>query len=124
MHFRLNKHEDELTLEAFLKAVGADDDYQQIRFMIKDGKVWVNGEKEYARRRMLREGDNVAFLDRYYIIFPHRDGYDRPEKRREFRKREDTYDDNRKTEKVLHHKKPLQWAEKGISKRTKKKNTE
>ena len=45
MHFRLNRHEDEITLESFLKAVGADEDYQQIRFMIKDGKVWVNGKR-------------------------------------------------------------------------------
>ena len=136
MKFRLNKHDDEISLESFLKAVNAHEDYQQIRFMIKDGLVWVNGEKEYARRRMLKAGDNVAFEDRYYIIFPHRDERDRPRERREDRNgeffiererrriyddpdRKDSYDPEKKTEKVLHHKRPLSWTEKKIKKKDK-----
>jgi ribosome-associated protein YbcJ (S4-like RNA binding protein) len=119
MNFRLNKYDDEITLEAFLKAVAADDDYQQIRFMIKDGKIWVNGEKEYGRRRMLRAGDSVAFADKYYMILPHRDEKERAPQKREEPKQELLYDRERKTEKVFHHKGPLSWSEKKIKKKKK-----
>jgi len=121
MRFRLNKHEDEITLEAFLKAVGANDDYQQIRFMIKDGKVWVNGDKETARRRLLRVGDNVAFEDRYYVLFPHREEYVKRTKKTEKHQRSNPFDEHRKTEKVIHHKKPLEWTEKKVVKKVKSK---
>ena len=121
MRFRLNKHEDEITLEAFLKAVGANDDYQQIRFMIKDGKVWVNGDKETARRRLLRVGDNVAFEDRYYVLFPHREEYVKRPKKTEKHQRSNPFDEHRKTEKVIHHKKPLEWTEKKVVKKVKSK---
>ncbi len=117
MRFRLNKHDDEITLESFLKAVAAHDDYQQLRFMIKDGKVWVNGEKEYARRRMLRSGDSVAFEDKYYMIFPHRDEKERSASEKEYPGQKLLYDRERKTEKVFHHKGPLKWSEKMIKKK-------
>ncbi len=119
MRFRLNKHDDEITLESFLKAVAANDDYQQIRFMIKDGKVWVNGEKEYARRRMLRSGDSVAFEDKYYMILPHRDTIDRPPPKKDYSGQKLLYDRDRKTEKVFHHKGPLKWSEKKIKEKKK-----
>jgi|GEM_PF-2065966 ribosome-associated protein YbcJ (S4-like RNA binding protein) len=123
MRFRLNKHDDEITLESFLKAVSAHEDYQQIRFMIKDGKIWVNGEKEFARRRLLRVGDNIAFEDRYYTISPHRDEHERANERQTAREREmsreEQFDPDRKTEKVHHNKKPLKWSEKKIKKKIK-----
>jgi ribosome-associated protein YbcJ (S4-like RNA binding protein) len=123
MRFRLNKYDDVITLESFLKAVSAHEDYQQIRFMIKDGKIWVNGEKEYARRRLLRAGDNVAFGDRYYTISYHRDDFKRSDERQSDRggkdSREEEYDEERKTEKVFHNKRPLKWSEKKIKKKTK-----
>ena len=116
MKFRLNKDDDGIILESFLKAVAAHDDYQQIRFMIKDGKIWVNGEKEYARRRLLQPGDAIAFEDRYYIIFPHRDeeGGDRE---RKGKKEDHEFDPEKKTEKVVHHKGLMKWSEKKIVKK-------
>ena len=91
--------------------------------VIKDGKIWVNGEKEFARRRLLRVGDNIAFEDRYYTISPHRDEHERANERQTAREREmsreEQFDPDRKTEKVHHNKKPLKWSEKKIKKKIK-----
>jgi len=119
MKFRLNKHDDEIAVEAFLKAVKANEDYQQIRFMIKDGKVWVNGEKEYARRRMLKPGDNVAFEDKYFLIYPHRDENVRTDRKRDERPEKDFQDNPVRAEKIHHHKIPMNWTEKNIVRKKK-----
>lgn len=111
MKFRLKKHDDAIILESLLKAVGANDDYQQIRFMIKDGKVYVNGEQEFARRRLIFIGDEVTFDDRFYKVCAFNDT--------------DTNDDDHDPHSadrkesyegpkgfIFHHKTPLNWTEK------------
>lgn len=118
MKFRLNKHDDEITLEFFLKAVKADEDYQKIRFMIKDGKVWINGDKEYARRRLLRVGDNIAFEDKFYTIFPHRDERVKPVRNKQNETSRSVSKPEMKAEKVIHNKAPLKWTEKKIRKKS------
>jgi len=118
MLFRLNYNTDSILLEAFLKAVGVNDDYQQIRFMIKDGEVKVNGRVEYARRRVLEIGDKVSFDGKHYIIAEDRDG-DRPavKPRRRMLPTDEGFDGVR--EHVQHKQKPLQWTEKKIKKKEK-----
>ena len=120
MKFRLKKAEDGIVLEMFLKAVKAEEDYQKIRFMIKDGHVTVNGEPEYARRRLLLVGDEVTFKDKYYLITSYKDEI-MGEAEEEFAEIERSEKQNSipvSQEKIIHHKKPLQWSRKYVKKTT------
>jgi len=114
MRFRLNKTDDAIELELFLKAVKADEDYQKIRFLIKDGLVSVNGEKEYARRRLLFVGDKVAFRDRYYVISSYKKNEPRDviKKKISNSPKEQENVSEKQVEKIVHHKKPMRWSQK------------
>ncbi|MCD7817641.1 MAG: RNA-binding S4 domain-containing protein [Lachnospiraceae bacterium] len=46
-----------------LKAVGAVENGVEAKYMIQDGKVLVNGEKELRRGKKLYEGDEVICGD-------------------------------------------------------------
>jgi ribosome-associated protein YbcJ (S4-like RNA binding protein) len=110
MKFRLKKHDDAIVLESFLKAVGAHEDYQFIRFMIKDGKIYVNGEQEYARRRLLFIGDEISFEDKFYKICAYDDFDDADRENRNEKEKKKPYDGPK--EFIFHHKTPLNWTEK------------
>ncbi|MCB5229999.1 MAG: RNA-binding S4 domain-containing protein [Candidatus Cloacimonas sp.] len=113
MLFRLNYGTDCIELEAFLKAVGLDEDYQQIRFKIKDGLIRVNGRVETGRRRLLYIDDTVSFDDKFYRIAEDRDRPDtRPKPRR--RMVPDQEGDREGVEFIRHSQKPLKWSEKKI----------
>ncbi len=108
MKFRLTKDEDSIVLELFLKAIKAGDDYQSIRFMIKDGKVKVNGSVEYARRLLLFVGDEITFEDKYYIITSYKD--DDSDKCSNDKK--NNTNDNEADRFIFHHNSPLKWSKK------------
>lgn len=114
MKFRLKKNDDAIELEQFLKAVNAEENYQKIRYMIKDGLISVNGEKVYARRKLLFIGDSVSFRDKYYTISVYKDNEPKDIIRRKMQgsepEKRDKVDNN--DDKIVHHKKPLSWSRK------------
>lgn len=111
MKFRLKKTNDVIELEQLLKAVKADEDYQKIRFMIKDGLVYVNGEKEYARRRLLKAGDKVSFGKKFYTICNYKGNEPQDIIKQKTEESGDEYA-TQKREKVFHNQKPLSWSKK------------
>ncbi len=125
MKFRLKKFDDAIELELLLKAVKANEDFQQIRFMIKDGKVYVNGEKEFSRRRLLRVDDEVAFGDKFYKLCPHSDTSLKGEEDEPIpdnagtpqQRENSSYDKTKKAPKdrsqiIYHNKRLLNWSQK------------
>ena len=59
--------EPTIHLDQFLKTCGVPTGGQAKR-MIQSGEVFVNGELETRRRRQLRAGDEVAFLDEVFVV--------------------------------------------------------
>ena len=110
MKFRLTKAENGIVLELFLKAVQAGEEYQKIRYMIKDGEIYVNGEKEYARRMLLQLGDEVTFKDKYYVITTYKDENDPVGNDEDYALQKKN--ENPENRYIKHHQTPLQWSEK------------
>ena len=61
--------EPTIHLDQFLKRCGVATG-GQAKLMIQSGEVLVNGEVETRRRRQLRSGDEVEFMDEVYIVAP------------------------------------------------------
>ncbi len=111
MKFRLKKTDDVIELEQLLKAVKADEDYQKIRFMIKDGLIYVNGEKEYARRRLLKTGDKVSYGKKYYTVCNYKGNEPEDIIKQKAKEGDEEYVPQ-EHERVFHHQKPLSWSKK------------
>ena len=56
-----------IDLDQFLKTCGVATGGQAKR-MIQSGEVLVNGEVETRRRRKLRAGDEVDFMDETFVV--------------------------------------------------------
>ncbi len=67
-----NDHQPTIHLDQFLKRCGVATG-GQAKLMIQGGEVIVNGEVETRRRRQLRAGDEVAFLDELFVVAPMED---------------------------------------------------
>ena len=59
--------EPTINLDQFLKRCGVETG-GQAKLMIQSGEVMVNGEIETRRRRKLREGDEVEFMDEAFEV--------------------------------------------------------
>lgn len=57
----LKLRDEYIKLGQALKAAGLVDTGADAKFLIQDGEVSVNGEKEYQRGKKLHEGDVVSF---------------------------------------------------------------
>lgn len=67
MEFELNGKEF-IELNKLLKILSLVESGGQANLFITDGQVMVNGEVETAKRKKLREGDVVSFMDQEILI--------------------------------------------------------
>jgi ribosome-associated protein len=67
MEFELNGKEF-IELNKLLKILSLVESGGQANLFITDGHVIVNGEVETAKRKKLREGDVVSFMDQEILI--------------------------------------------------------
>ncbi|MCT4622183.1 MAG: RNA-binding S4 domain-containing protein [Schleiferiaceae bacterium] len=67
MEFELNGKEF-IELNKLLKILSLVESGGQANLFITDGQVTVNGEVETAKRKKLREGDVVSFMDQEILI--------------------------------------------------------
>ena len=62
-------NEPTIHLDQFLKRCGVATG-GQAKLLIQGGEVTVNGEIETRRRRQLRAGDEVTFMDELFVVAP------------------------------------------------------
>ncbi len=63
-----------------LKAAGIEDDYQKIEFLIRDGRVSVNGETSFKQRHILKNGDIVQYRDKHIKVLDKTASGEKPAK--------------------------------------------
>jgi len=69
MEFQLQNHEY-IELNRLLKLLGLVESGGQANMFITEGEVLVNKEIEHRKRRKLREGDIVIFMEQEVRIIP------------------------------------------------------
>jgi ribosome-associated protein len=57
-----------IKLDSFMKAVNAVSSGGEAKYIITDGKVLVNGERELRRGRKLYPGDRMEVAGKVYIV--------------------------------------------------------
>ncbi|HHB52202.1 MAG TPA: RNA-binding S4 domain-containing protein [Saprospiraceae bacterium] len=67
MEFNLENHEY-IELNRLLKLLGMVESGGQANMFITEGQVKVNSEVEYRKRKKLRSGDQVQFMEQLIII--------------------------------------------------------
>lgn len=65
-------NEPTIHLDQFLKRCGVSSG-GQAKLLIQGGKVLVNNQVETRRRRQLKSGDEVAYLDEVFTVTLERD---------------------------------------------------
>ena len=69
MEFHL-EHQEYIELNRLLKLLGWAESGGQANMFITEGEVMVNKEIEYRKRRKLRSGDNIVFMEQEINIIP------------------------------------------------------
>jgi ribosome-associated protein len=67
MEFNLEDHEY-IELNRLLKLLGLVESGGQANMFITEGQVEVNGEAEYRKRKKLRSGDEIHFMNSDILI--------------------------------------------------------
>ena len=102
------KPDDSIYLFQLLKAAKISDDYKDIRLLIKDGLVSVNGELTHKQRVLLRDGDVVDY-DKTEIVIKERKAGEQPTQQ----------ELDRNYEERVRHGKTNEWTTKPLKSETK-----
>jgi len=60
--------DDFIKLGQLLKAVNMVENGSDAKFVIQEGKVYLNGEVEYQRGRKIKEGDVVKYDNKEVVV--------------------------------------------------------
>jgi ribosome-associated protein YbcJ (S4-like RNA binding protein) len=102
MRFYLQRETDFIYLDQLLKATAVLEDYLEIRIVIDQGRVSVNGDVTKHRRKMLKAGDVVRYREHHIMVLSNKA---RPKKQDALPEKEIH---------IRHGKGPQKWHEKAL----------